>query len=718
MWHRKNVLSSAPRLIADWQAYANQQGVPLMESLHAIDSAFAAISSSGSVSDKQTVFFFGVTGEGKSTLINYQLGIDYRIVREHGIRRAVKVDPMKTEPARTGDSPTSQTLYPEALLSSHDSWIYVDMPGFEETRGTLEAIAASVSTCALFSRISTVRCLCLVVSWPSLEETKMLSYRKAAESIGRIVSAHSETQNNLLLIVTKPTEDLQVSDVISRLSTLLAEAEGELSQHYVKITTQALLRNADKLMLADITCDEPRKSLIKSIKSCHPQPCTKYDVSSYVEQMRTFSRVCEFIFDDHSKLLAKRADLEKHKRTTELKIGSIQELLDDLRKRIAADKAQTFTFDDSRVQQQFAGATKKLEEVARERQELLKEIEMLEDDRREKQRELDGISVEHQGLLTHRGILEYDRREKQRKIEESQSGKNSTMVSEILAQCQSERDHDRAYARIIEGMEDEVADLSRRKYRIDMKGELSDLSRRKYIIDMKGELSDLSRRLYIIDQLRNIDRIDQELTENQNRLSQLQDLNPQIRNIGIIDRKLIKNQNKLWQLQDTERQRHIECARIKESMENTRAHNEASVKIISKKLEIMGLEYRKYEHEFSVLQSDLESIINELSLYDSELTMSQGIFSSIQEIAKFIQRPQTKALPVTTQLATVFAAAARREKPRVRFFLPTPATHPSQARKAVPGIDQVAVNQLFLDVGSVSPTRNDVKQKSGTVATI
>jgi energy-coupling factor transporter ATP-binding protein EcfA2 len=87
--------------------------------------------------DQDIVVVLGATGSGKSTLINYLMGVELKVKPNEDIEL---VDPNNPLAMRIGHK-GSQTLLPQC--TTIDNLVFYDLPGFKDTRGTVINILAS-----------------------------------------------------------------------------------------------------------------------------------------------------------------------------------------------------------------------------------------------------------------------------------------------------------------------------------------------------------------------------------------------------------------------------------------------------------------------------------------------------------------------------------------------------------------------------------------------
>lgn len=90
------------------------------------------LESAEALEQKSIVYFVGITGSGKSMLINYMLGHTLKIDKLHGARQIVLDDPEGSNKAIIGTNlATSCTLIPKLYTpSGYDNLMICDTSGY------------------------------------------------------------------------------------------------------------------------------------------------------------------------------------------------------------------------------------------------------------------------------------------------------------------------------------------------------------------------------------------------------------------------------------------------------------------------------------------------------------------------------------------------------------------------------------------------------------
>lgn len=336
-----------------WQSTAAKvQGVLFARSMKTIVDAVNKIK--GAI-NKTGVLFLGITGEGKSTFINYLTGVDYKKVR---IDKKNQLVSNSSEIAKVGNTTTSETLLPQIVELKDQPQVLVDLPGFEDTRGTAEEICAAATINMLTRQLGSIQSILLVCSWNTLLDARMVNYRKAAYNIGGMISKDPKTAENVVLLVTKPYEDgikIDLSDVKTRLKELSdnehfsdlksitpEDDDGTRKKYYLKKVTEALLSHEEHIILADVLTPNSRTDFYKAIGTLSGKlkKTDQFDFENYSRFMIQFKIVMENMIINYNDLARKQRSQEEKLQSLLISTKELEDEKSNLEKSIAENEKQ------------------------------------------------------------------------------------------------------------------------------------------------------------------------------------------------------------------------------------------------------------------------------------------------------------------------------------------------------------------------------------------
>lgn len=305
--------------------------------------------------NKIGVLFFGTTGEGKSTLVNYLCGVDYK----HMVGARKRVTPLHREFVQSSSATTSETLLPQIVQLKESPLSLIDLPGFEDTRGRAEEICAVVSLNMMMKKLAQIQALPLVCSWSSLEDPRMLNFRNAAAQVGAIISVNPKTADNVILVITKIESYLKEEDVRACLQEL-AKAEGWSPSEFkeakhenltpeqwrsqcIRRTTTAILSRKNSIILADVTTPVTREKFQKLLsglagKAQKPDQFNFKHHNYFLTQFQTVIEDLIQYFIDLDMNRAKLSDaIKRINHSIEEKASQIEQCTKDLKEAAAVE---------------------------------------------------------------------------------------------------------------------------------------------------------------------------------------------------------------------------------------------------------------------------------------------------------------------------------------------------------------------------------------------
>ena len=153
--------------------------------------------------DATFIYCLGLTGSGKSTLINYLMGAKDMLKVEEDMGQHLIINDNETDYPKIGNTVDSCTDIPATYASLRGDSIYVDASGFMDTKGDIQEIVNGYSNAQMFKRGIKTKILLLV------ENSTLLSGKGSVltEIVRRLVELFprdlSHLTKSIALVVSK-----------------------------------------------------------------------------------------------------------------------------------------------------------------------------------------------------------------------------------------------------------------------------------------------------------------------------------------------------------------------------------------------------------------------------------------------------------------------------------------------------------------------------------
>ena len=182
------------------------------------------------VENKQLILFLGLTGSGKSTMINYILGHRFEFDDESG-----EVQPVNKHialPVFADSLASSTTSYPATYPLFEKSPISLcDSPGLGDTRS--EETQVGISLCmdkVLNQATTTIRAAIVVIDYPSLVAEKSARFKKLLASLAEMLTAINACGSSLFFVYNRLARGVKQNYILKKLNDLLETQEIKQSQ--------------------------------------------------------------------------------------------------------------------------------------------------------------------------------------------------------------------------------------------------------------------------------------------------------------------------------------------------------------------------------------------------------------------------------------------------------------------------------------------------------
>jgi energy-coupling factor transporter ATP-binding protein EcfA2 len=175
-------------------------------------------------SEDKVILVIGNTGSGKSTLVNYLAGAKL-IAEKKGFGKLLITvpEPVSSE-MRVSHKLKSETAIPNSWKDNTTGVVYWDCPGFDDNRGPVQDIANAFYIKRLFELSKQVKII-IVTTESSFTEGRGVEFTNLIGSLANLFVDVEHFKESLSLIVTKATEDSEVSDVTGAIQEILATEE-------------------------------------------------------------------------------------------------------------------------------------------------------------------------------------------------------------------------------------------------------------------------------------------------------------------------------------------------------------------------------------------------------------------------------------------------------------------------------------------------------------
>lgn len=231
--------------------------------------------------DKDGVLFFGKTAAGKSTLVNYFLGVKYERTRNGLIAKKGY-----QEKTATGRSFTSETAFPE--MFEFGNVLLGDMSGFGDTRGASYETAAGVITQKLSKLLKNMRLAVLVCEAPTFK-TRSMEMIKIFNMYGRIIGQSHEKMNNVLILINEEVgnEKRSAEEIIS-LFKEAADGSEDLEENAQFFMRQLKAKN---ILVADPLTPATRQEFSDIVAKTKSTPMAKFNLASFHQHVEGFKKL-------------------------------------------------------------------------------------------------------------------------------------------------------------------------------------------------------------------------------------------------------------------------------------------------------------------------------------------------------------------------------------------------------------------------------------------
>jgi predicted GTPase len=322
----------------------------------------SAIKSKG----KDVILVVGVTGSGKSTLVNGLIGRALKYKIHKGKLRLVDENEISNSP-KIGHGNDSETSIIRLYSKNNSSIVYADCAGFGENRGEEQEVLNFINTNSMVKNAKSIKML-FVISDAELEAGRGDLFVKLSETISSILKNTNDAKKSMNFVITKDqlTEmdatyaDVsktrvtdKITDMIKKSNEKLEELKNrtiidpdEISKMEKQIEVLELMSNQDRIFISTLA-KKPVKfkaDLIKSINSSTPIKKTNINFGQYSKVSTKFFETMNNILKSSKELKKIKEKLLVKKPTFESTITQYTTSISNINEKIAALQAKIVTY--------------------------------------------------------------------------------------------------------------------------------------------------------------------------------------------------------------------------------------------------------------------------------------------------------------------------------------------------------------------------------------
>lgn len=244
---------------------------------------------------KSVVYVMGVTGDGKSTLINDLNGSRYNKVRVEGDSVPELDVRSQSEVCKVGTSSSqSETLVPQLIDVPYDDQriTYCDLPGLDGSRERAVTVYEAYAPMFLNAEVDKVQGILWVLSDLHFKTIRSKEVKEILSALLQIAKRNPETVvNSLTMVITKGSKYLTKENVIKKLrSTVDAMTNSAEKELLHQIITALESSERDSLIISQLYERENsyRSDIHRAILAKRPMAKDDFDFSFYSKEQVDF----------------------------------------------------------------------------------------------------------------------------------------------------------------------------------------------------------------------------------------------------------------------------------------------------------------------------------------------------------------------------------------------------------------------------------------------
>ncbi len=294
---------------------------------------------------KPIVYVMGITGDGKSTLLNYLQGTNYEKIYERSEKKPKYAAGSKPEVCKVGTSMgDSETLFPQLVEveNNNGALLYCDLPGLEETRSKAAKISGAYAPMILNEQTEAVKGIVWVVNNNQFNTTKAEKIKGMLSNLLKISRNNPKLiANAITIVITRGKKRLTKDDVINNFEDVIKTIHDTEQKQLMQDILHRISHDKNRIIISDVfdATGKNRNEIHNAVLQVTPQDKNEFDFSCYCKEQQKFSRKLEKVASHHRHITTQLQQLRTESSKTATNISAKSEALRVLDEQQAQDHA-------------------------------------------------------------------------------------------------------------------------------------------------------------------------------------------------------------------------------------------------------------------------------------------------------------------------------------------------------------------------------------------
>lgn len=269
---------------------------------------------------KTIYYVMGITGDGKSTLLNCLNGTRYEEEDDLGDTIPKKIEDGTAEVCKVGTNmAVSETLFPQLveIVYGDKTITYCDLPGLDGSRSEAVTYCEAFAPMILNEQVANVGGILWVLSADQFKSTKAEKIKEILQNLLKISNANPQLlAESMTLVITKGSEKLKKEHIVVKIKKII-EGMTNSEEKEKKLLTEIWLqisKNESKQIVITQILDQNSKYLdeIQQLVISHkPINKNELDFSAYCSAQENFKEKLNVAMTQYQSLISNYNKMSK-----------------------------------------------------------------------------------------------------------------------------------------------------------------------------------------------------------------------------------------------------------------------------------------------------------------------------------------------------------------------------------------------------------------------